>query len=220
MNEWQEYARRLATLPLDEQATEIAKLSPDQRRALEEARGAGTSFTPAPPIRTRKVWPWVVGCGCLPLGIVAILFTMSVIGPSATPATPPAIESTKKVYKRVVNPKIVLERTGINILKGQVINIKASGQVVTWHKENASGPDGQIFACNSECGCTFPEGRFGQLIGRVGESGQIFGIGSSYTTTAAESGVLFWGVNDCNDWSNNTGVYNVSIEITNNPEPR
>ncbi len=126
----------------------------------------------------------------------------------------------RNVYKRVVDPKIALESAGINILKGQALNIKASGQVVTWHIENASGPDGQRFACNSECKCTFPEGRFGQLIGRIGESGQVFGVGSSYTSTAAEEGVLFLGANDCNDWSNNTGSYNVTIETTTNPVSR
>jgi hypothetical protein len=218
MDEWQEYARKLDALPPDEQATETAKLSPGQRRALEEARVADASFPPAPPIRKRKVWPWVVACGCLPLGIVAVLFAISVIGRFVTP---PTVVPTKEVYNRVVDPKKVLESTDISILKEQIVNIQASGQVVTWHIENASGPDGQRFTCNGEgCACTFKEGRFGQLIGRIGESGKVFGVGSSYAARAEENGILFLGVNDCNDWSNNTGSYDVTVEIANNPGPR
>jgi tRNA_anti-like len=86
MNEWQEYARRLATLSPEEREAEMARLTPEQRQALEEAQRMAPP-PPPPPIvpaaapapAKRKVWPWVVGCGCLlPLVVLALLFALGV----------------------------------------------------------------------------------------------------------------------------------------------
>ncbi|MES1242187.1 MAG: hypothetical protein ABUT39_11255 [Acidobacteriota bacterium] len=76
MDEWQEYARRLASLPADQQAAELAKLSPEQRVALERARQASGQAPPPPAGRKpRKLWPWVLGCGCLlPFAGALVLF--------------------------------------------------------------------------------------------------------------------------------------------------
>jgi hypothetical protein len=76
MDQWQEYARRLASLPADQQAAELAKLTPEQRIALEQAQRTSGQAPPPPSGRKpRRLWPWVFGCGCfLPLAGALVLF--------------------------------------------------------------------------------------------------------------------------------------------------
>ena len=50
MDQWQEYARRLSSLPADQQAAELAKLTPEQRIALEQAQRT-SGQAPPPPFR-------------------------------------------------------------------------------------------------------------------------------------------------------------------------
>jgi hypothetical protein len=80
MNEWQEYVRKVASLPPDQQEAEIAKLTPEQRRAFEEARRASAPLAPPPPLKRRRILPWALGCGCLALVGIATLFLLAAIG--------------------------------------------------------------------------------------------------------------------------------------------
>jgi hypothetical protein len=68
----------------------MARLTPEQRQALETARRISPPPLPPPPPPPmqaavapgppkRKIWPWVVGCGCLlPLVVLALLFALGV----------------------------------------------------------------------------------------------------------------------------------------------
>lgn len=55
---------------------------------------------------------------------------------------------------------------------------------------------------------------WGALVGRVGENGTPFLIGSKYQLTADTSGELFLGVNDCCNFADNSGEFKVTIEPT------
>jgi hypothetical protein len=144
----------------------------------------------------------------------------TLIEPQSVSAVPERKEETEfsgrsgtRSYNWDVSSRQAWVRTDIEVLAGQAFSVKATGRVFTLPQPegSSSGPDGQSYDCTSQC--TYPEGRFGQLIGKVGESGSIFPIGSDYKRNASEEGILFLGVNDCCDWSDNSGVFRTTILV-------
>jgi hypothetical protein len=98
--------------------------------------------------------------------------------------------------------------TGFILTKGDDVVIRGSGTVATL-PGTFSGPNGQPYHCDGSC--SFPAGQFGQLIGKIGKDGRLFAIGEKSNLSADVSGELFLGINDCCDWSDNQGAFDVSI---------
>lgn len=97
--------------------------------------------------------------------------------------------------------------TGFFVEEGQEVTLTAHGRALTapinfFGPGSISGPDGQVgeFAIcpNSENSppCAMENTPFGALVGKIGEDGEPFLIGSELTFTATTSGELYLAVND------------------------
>ena len=113
----------------------------------------------------------------------------------------------------MLNPRVQWMKSSVWIAQGQRVTIEASGAISTLPGSSGSmyGPDGGSYPCNADC--TLPSGKFGQLLGRVGESTKIIVIGSQHSFVSDSTGLLFLAVNDCCNWSDNAGSYSVSIAV-------
>lgn len=100
--------------------------------------------------------------------------------------------------------------TGIALAPGDSITIQAGGSAATV-PGTYSGPKGQQYRCDASC--TFPSGYYGQLVGKIGTSGQPFAVGERMNFFASSSGELFLAVNDCCDWSDNDGALTASVLV-------
>jgi len=96
--------------------------------------------------------------------------------------------------------------TGIDIQKGSTLKIKATG---TWRL----GPDDRKCDANglSNYGL-YNHHLYGTLLGKIGDNGAAFGIGTDYNAQVNATGRLYLGNNDSNS-KDNTGSISVSIEI-------
>jgi len=102
--------------------------------------------------------------------------------------------------------------TGIDLVTGQRIGIRAEGEVV-WKKEGYSwcDPDGNIPYTRWGNRPVLGSG-VGALIGRIGPSSDYeFFIGTNLTVDACKDGRLFIGINDDNT-GDNAGFFNVWIQ--------
>lgn len=100
--------------------------------------------------------------------------------------------------------------TQIYMKKGDTVSLKATGFIKVGLFAGESGPDGingfELYSYNKSF-------RHGALIGKIGENGTWFLIGSSKTFVAGEAGVLVVAVNDIQP-SNNSGRYYLEYEIS------
>ncbi len=106
--------------------------------------------------------------------------------------------------------------TGIMVGKGQIVDIKAKGEIIVSPHSPRMSPDGTRKPCypNPEIhNWNFPAADLacGSLIGRIG--GQApFAVGSSMNFRAPASGLLWLGVND-NWFDDNHGEWDVTIFV-------
>lgn len=129
--------------------------------------------------------------------------------------------------------------TGIHLIAGDVITVAASGEVNGSLRVNEAnrwvGPDGwsrpPTIASNSKASWVLGRNSsFMCLTGKIGADGRPFKIGSSYSSTASSSGILFLGINDelvdengiiVSDeglgWKDNAGSFQVEISIKRQP---
>ncbi len=86
--------------------------------------------------------------------------------------------------------------TGVLVNVGTVVKITASGRVSMGAGWPYNPPVGRPPNCGAQSG--YPAGQLPcwSLIGRIGERGTIFYVGSGRTLQAADSGQLYLGVND------------------------
>jgi hypothetical protein len=98
--------------------------------------------------------------------------------------------------------------TEVDLGEGGTLEIYAAGQVDLWPQGGnyKTGPDAQPRMGTS------PDGNpAGMLLGRIGERGKVFQIGSKYTGTVSESGRLYLRIG-CSPWNNpSVGSYGVKI---------
>lgn len=98
----------------------------------------------------------------------------------------------------------------IYMKKGDTVTLKATGSIKLGLFAGESGPDGidgfELYSYNKAF-------RHGALIGKIGENGAWFLIGSSKTFIANEAGVLMVAVNDIQP-SNNSGRCYLEYEIS------
>lgn len=106
-------------------------------------------------------------------------------------------------------------RTGLYLITGDRVRLTATGQVNTLPPGpgNLATPFGNGFPCTLSC--ILPSAQFGALIGRIGEQGSWFLIGSNLTLNATQTGMLYLAVNDTIH-RDNIGQFTVSTRVTAN----
>lgn len=94
------------------------------------------------------------------------------------------------------------QNSGIYLTEGSFITIEANGEVHTVADGDSSGPDGQDWNpyCSQYTGgmtiCALEDSPYGALVGKIGEDGIPFLMGSSNSLTPEVSGYLYLVVND------------------------
>jgi hypothetical protein len=97
--------------------------------------------------------------------------------------------------------------TGFFVEEGQEVTLTAHGRALTapinlFGPGSISGPNGQVgqFAIcpnfENSPPCAMEDAPFGALVGKIGEDGEPFFVGSDLTFTAATSGQIYLAVND------------------------
>jgi hypothetical protein len=104
--------------------------------------------------------------------------------------------------------------TGLQVVSGEKFTVSSSG-IMNWYTGQCGGkcvatPDGS--PC-TYAGFPYPQFACWSLIGKIGEQGMPFQVGSKFSGVAAVSGELFLGVND-NNYPDNTGNWKATIEGT------
>jgi hypothetical protein len=106
-------------------------------------------------------------------------------------------------------------RSGLYLIAGDDVRLTATGLVNTLPPGagNLATPAGNGFPCTAAC--LLPSAQFGALIGRIGESGSWFFVGSSLRFTTGQTGMLHLAVNDTIH-DNNEGQFTLSTRVTAN----
>jgi hypothetical protein len=104
-------------------------------------------------------------------------------------------------------------RTGINVKKGQRINISATGTITlaslsngTYTPNGVSGSETYV-----QPGGLYPQ--YGQLVFKIGENGAMLTAGAKYSGVATENGMLYLSIYETVYNAANTGSYSVSVKI-------
>jgi len=100
-----------------------------------------------------------------------------------------------------------MKDSGIDLKKGDKVTITASGTVYIRNWGINVSPDG-----DQSYGQHFPGIPAGALMGKIGQSGTLFLIGSSYTATADRDGRLYFGI-AVRDRYSNTGDFRAKVEV-------
>ncbi len=180
----------------------------------------------------------IVGLLILGVGIYSVVFkseapTLPVI---ETKQPDPKPEPTKQELSKTIEVPMNTPwtDTGIRLGAGQSINITANGRGV-WKniaKDNPNatpnsyeecGPDGTApnapdYHSNISY-YQFPKANKGALIGKIGENGIVFLVGSKLNERVENDGILFLGINDqkpeygSTNWADNSGNFNAQITV-------
>jgi hypothetical protein len=97
--------------------------------------------------------------------------------------------------------------TGINLVKGEKVVIKASGTVHIRSYGITATPDGSSNRSSHYSGIPI-----GGLMGKIGPSGGLFKVGSSYTGVADQNGRLYLAVAVRSGYST-TGDFRVTVQV-------
>ena len=108
--------------------------------------------------------------------------------------------------------------TGVFLRAGSVVAISATGTASMGGGSPPMPPEGRPPDCGGRGG--FPAGDLPcwSLIGRVGEQGPIFYVGSGTTLRVPKDGQLFLGVND-DQIGDNSGYWTATVALNTNPFP-
>jgi hypothetical protein len=105
----------------------------------------------------------------------------------------------------------------IRVQRGDKITISADGKIVMspWGSASVTGPEGSSnYGTGSVGGQSFPGGT---LVGRIGNSGKVFKVGSKVTHTADGDGMLMFGVVVHNSYARRgytfPGNYDLTIKV-------
>ncbi len=169
----------------------------------------------------------IVGIVCLGVGVYSLLPKhTTTISPTTSVAN-----SDGNVEVSLLNPWTT---TGISVSAGQVLTITATGRGV-WKNVPANSPTAypkpyeecgpppvdkkDYFSNISDYQCQ--KANKGALIGKIGENGLPFLVGSSFNQPLSETGLLSLGINDLRpelghqNWADNQGSFKAHITITN-----
>ena len=107
-------------------------------------------------------------------------------------------------------------RTGVQLTLGQQVNITAKG-LINWYAGSKcflcySSPNGLACPKHSSHPFIAPQLKCYSLIGKIGDNGDTFQVGKSYSGVARSSGELQLGVND--EWFvDNTGKWRATTDV-------
>jgi hypothetical protein len=103
-------------------------------------------------------------------------------------------------------------KTGLYLIAGDEVRFTATGQVITLPSGAGSiaTPAGNGFPCTFAC--LLPSAQFGALIGRIGEGGPWFFVGSNSTLNVTQTGMLYLAVNDTIH-TDNIGQFTVNTRV-------
>lgn len=134
--------------------------------------------------------------------------------PTVTPTPTFTPTPTPQVFNITVPANTLWFNTGVNISKGQRVNITAEGIVNTLNGRKGSDSDAngqtQWQPCNDSA-CPIAEAYYGELVGRLGIL-PPFRVGKSFEMKALTKGVLILSVND-SKVEDNRGEFTVTITI-------
>lgn len=124
----------------------------------------------------------------------------------------PDDNAREDVHKTVIVPGTVRwTDTGIDIDEGDVVTITASGEVFHSVELNQKvGPDGDP-AKKYTSNIVTTSGH-GSLIGKVGDEGPPFQVGTRNTFPSGRSGTFFLGINDAGV-DNNRGRFLADVDV-------
>lgn len=102
--------------------------------------------------------------------------------------------------------------TGIQVKKGQKIQISANGQIILASLSNAKyGPNGPVSTTYNEGVSTYTQ--YGQLVYKIGDTGTMINAGAKYNGIAQQTGTLFLSIYETVYNQANTGSYTVVLKI-------
>lgn len=113
-----------------------------------------------------------------------------------------------------VSPKQAWTATGLTVRKGEILTFNASGEVqLSTDQNDIATPFGSKTG-RKAANAPMPNVLAGALIGRIGNNGQPFAIGSGVSVPMPAAGQLFLAIND-DGLDDNQGEYRVDITRTN-----
>lgn len=135
-----------------------------------------------------------------------------------TPIVTPTVRQTERVvWEGSVNPRRRWQSTGVEVRRGETIQITASGSV-TWATNVPSpyiyvSPNGTSYSASmldDTTGFPSPEAGCGSLIMRIGSS--IYPVGGNATILSRQNGTIEFMVNDrVYSLSDNSGNFHVTV---------
>jgi hypothetical protein len=128
------------------------------------------------------------------------------IQPGPPPATAPA-----RVETVTVDARKGFVDTGVDIAVGDRVAIAATGTI--FHDPTSStGPNGVAERRDLSQFSVIDSENHGALIGRIGDAGPPFGVGSDFSSASLAPGRLFLGVND-KGLDNNSGAFTATVTV-------
>lgn len=115
-----------------------------------------------------------------------------------------------KTVKITVPCEKTWTQTSVEARPGQHITVTAEGQLRAG--DLSFGPEGTTTHPEWAAYSLVPDWPHLALIGKLGEDGEPFLIGTAYAGTAVRGGVLYLGINDL-DAENNQGAFQATVEI-------
>jgi hypothetical protein len=135
--------------------------------------------------------------------------------PSTPQPTSPALPATISII--IDQP---FTNTNIPVSAGETLTVTASGSLNYSTNNLCDGsqcivtPAGDPYSsCQQLTGFTAPGLPCWSLIGKIGENGTIFEVGTSYHASATATGTLYLGIND-NDYLDNGGSWTAVVNET------
>jgi len=131
--------------------------------------------------------------------------------------SPPPVASTSPDGSKTieVSPKLDWTNTYINVTRGDIIVIQASGAVSLDLAGHVCGPDGTSI---KDPGKLIPEKPTGALIAVIGvDNNDFVFVGASGRFVATRSGLLFLGINE-EDLTNNSGALSAKVRVEKAPK--
>ncbi len=101
--------------------------------------------------------------------------------------------------------------TGFDLQGGEKVSIEATGEVFA-NATVSGGPDGIPGHPGWARYNLVGDAPHAALIGRIGDEGEPFYVGHSFTTTVQQPGELFLGVNDTG-YDNNKGAFTATVTV-------
>ena len=185
------------------------------------ARDPKLGTAPPPPNDSRRRALKIIRRVGLAVVAVAGLVTALVLGlprplngddpsPSPSPSPSPVPTRTMTTTNLSVPSSQLWTVTPVNCVAGEPLSIRATGTVQHGPgKDRTSGPDGmkgEVLITN-----VVDDANHASLIGRIGEAGVPFNVGSALDTKCTADGVVYLGIND-EGYMGDTGEFRIAIE--------